>query len=121
MICRPNNPMHPLFQSNDFVSGNYIPPRRDMRNNPEFDDVRYHGPIPMGEYTIGPQRPNSTRRNLIPSPANDMHDRNRFQTHLCPKSDSCSAGCVAASAETIDTFNRLMSAEEGDNILHVVP
>ena len=123
MTCTPNNSGNPTFSSSDYVSGNNLDPNCcDCQDNPNRDDVAFHGPIPDGDYTIEAQRTNSSRRDLTPAPTNEMHGRSGFQTHGCSDRDTCSQGCIAATTNTTrDEFNRLMSLEEGNNTLLVEP
>jgi len=121
MICIPNDAGHPRFNSSNFVSGNNEI-LEGVKNNPNYTHVPFHGPIPVGKYKIGSQRRNSSRRDLVPFPANNMFGRNNFQIHGCGNPNTCSEGCVAATRiSTRNTFNRLMSLEEGRNTLRVIP
>lgn len=126
MTCMPSNTsVGAPFGSSNYVSGNnnglgpLIP--NNTQNNPNTVDVPFIGAIPSGDYTIGPQQPNSSRRDLTPNILNNMFGRNRFQTHACPNPANCSEGCIAATPRTSDRFNFLMNQEEGNNTLHVVP
>ena len=126
MSCTPNVPIHAPFDSSNYVSGNnnglgpVIP--NNTQNNPDLANVPFFGPIPPGDYTIGPQRPNSSRRDLTPDILNNMFGRDVFQTHGCGNPATCSEGCPAATTnQTRDRFNSLMNLEEGNNILRVVP
>jgi RHS repeat-associated protein len=123
MTCTPNNSGNPTFSSSDYVSGNNLDPDCcDCQDNPNRDDVAFHGPIPDGDYTIEAQRTNSSRRDLTPAPTNEMHGRSGFQIHGCSNRNTCSQGCIAATTNTTrDEFNRLMSLEEGNNTLLVEP
>jgi hypothetical protein len=111
------------FESDNYVSGNnQIPGPLKPQNNPDLTGVPFHGPIPTGDYTIGPKRTNSSRRNLSPANGNNMHGRNAFQIHGCSNPATCSEGCIAATTNrTRDSLNDLLSREEGDNTLRVVP
>jgi RHS repeat-associated protein len=123
MICIPNHMTYPTFDSSDFVAGNNNAPgplNCNCQNNQNQISYYNHGPIPIGDYTIGQQRSNSSRRDLIPSLTNIMYGRASFQIHGCGNPANCSRGCIAAiNNVTRDRFNFLMSLEEGDNILHV--
>jgi RHS repeat-associated protein len=125
MICMPNDRDRPSFNSNNYVSGqNNTPcPNNDCRDNPSRQNIPSRGPLPMGNYTIGTMTaPGSSRRNLTPSPSNSMHGRSGFQTHGCRDRNTCSEGCIAATTNnTRDEYNRLMSQEEGNNSLMVIP
>ncbi len=125
MTCTPSNSsVGAPFDSNNYVSGNNTGLLGPLtaQNNPDFSGVPFQGPIPPGDYTIGPQRPNSSRRDLIPDPNNNMQGRDSFQIHGCGNSATCSQGCIAATTNnTRDRLNNLLSQEEGNNTLHVVP
>jgi RHS repeat-associated protein len=124
MICTPNVLPHPPLDSNDWVSGNNNslgPLNCICQNNPDRTNVLYRGPIPEGDYIIGPQRPNSSRRDLMPSILNNMYGRINFQIHGCRIPAECSEGCIAATRNALrDRFNYLMRLEEGNNRLHVI-
>ena len=123
MTCIPRDQGHPQFASSNFVSGNNSPPScPNCQNNPNRVDQQNHGPIPPGRYGIGGQRQNSSRRNLTPDPANNMHGRDALQTHGCTNPATCSDGCVAAvDNATRDAYNAALALEEGRNTLTVVP
>ena len=123
MTCTSTDPtqQNPFFQSSNFVSGNNQDPCGDCKNNPNRINVSNHGPIPVGDYTIGPQI-SGGRRNLVPDPSNQMSNRFGFQTHGCSDPETCSIGCIAATTnQTRDQFNQNMSLEEGNNSLTVIP
>lgn len=120
MSCFPNDPKNPSFHSSSYVSGNND--GCQCQNNPYETDVKNKGPIPIGTYTVGPQRKNSSRRDLTPSSSNNMMGRGSFQVHGCSNPATCSKGCIAATDNaTRDQFNDLMSKEEGNNIITVIP
>ena len=125
MVCTPNAIPHAPLDSTNFVAGNNNvmgPLQCECQNNPEATGWPYHGPLPVGDYTIGPQRPGSSRRDLTRYILNEMFSRGYFQVHGCKDPSSCSEGCIAATTNaTRDRFNLLMSLEEGNNILHVQP
>jgi RHS repeat-associated protein len=123
MTCTPNDPRNPAFSSSQYVAGNNLDPNcTDCQNNPNRTGVRNRGPLPTGTYKIEQQRPSSSRRDLTPSPGNTMFGRFAFQVHGCRNPASCSEGCIAATTNQVrDEFNRLMSLEEGNNTLTVVP
>ena len=123
MTCAPNDPRNPAFSNSQYVAGNNLDPNcTDCQNNPNRTGVRNRGPLPTGTYEIERQRPSSSRRDLTPSPGNTMSGRFAFQVHGCRNPASCSEGCIAATTNQVrDEFNRLMSLEEGDNTLTVVP
>jgi len=125
MTCIPNVIPHSPFDSNDWVSGNNNllgPLDCRCQNDPDRTDVPFHGPIPVGDYIIGCQRPNSSRRDLTPMAYNNMYWRSSFQIHGCKNPANCSEGCIAATTNQVrDRFNFLMSLEEGNNWLYVRP
>ncbi len=114
------------YESDDFYSGNNDDPNHpDAMNNPDETDVANIGPIPPGEYIIGPiedwHSPNKHPwRPLIPvDPSNFPVDRdpNSFFLH----GPGLSEGCIACgSNDTRDTFiEDMLSSEEGNNSLTV--
>jgi hypothetical protein len=124
MSCVPNIPVHPGFQSTDYVTGNNNSPGPvpcGCQNNPAATPFGFHGPLPLGDYTIGSQRPPpSSRRELTPEGNQAMFGRDRFQLHGCRDPSKCSDGCVAATSNaTRDQLNQLLHLEEGRNHLHV--
>jgi RHS repeat-associated protein len=125
MSCSPNQAGDPSFSSNNFVSGNNGAQtcHNNCQNNPNMTSVSNHGPIPVGTYTIGGiTLPFGSRRNLAPSPDNQMFGRWGFQLHGCPNPATCSDGCVAATTNADrDLLNQDLSLEEGHNTLTVVP
>jgi len=131
MVCNPTeDEAHKQFYSSDFVSGNNDPnvgPCTDCQNNSSRTDVSDQGPLPVGDYDVGPQYPGSARRPLDPLGTSIFGPiprtrRSGFQTHGCRNSATCSNGCVAATTNaTRDSLNRTLATEEGHNMLHVVP
>jgi RHS repeat-associated protein len=125
MVCTPNTIPHPSFASNNFVAGNNNvlgPIQCKCQNDPGATNWSFHGPLPVGDYTIGKQRPGSSRRNLTPHFLNQMFNRGYFQIHGCANPQTCSEGCIAATTNADrDRFNSLMALEEGNNILYVRP
>jgi RHS repeat-associated protein len=117
MKCTPNNMDNPTYSSDTFVSGN-----NGGKNNPDATDIPFVGPIPVGDYEVGPQNPGTTRRNLTPLDGTDTQGRDGFQTHGCGNPDTCSEGCIAATTNTNrQLLNYLFGLEEGNNVIHVVP
>ena len=105
------------FKSSDFVAGTGGP----AQNDPSFSGVPFVGPIPPGTYAIGPQRANSTRRNLTPIDQNsstDGSDRGSFQSHGCSNTINCSQGCVA-SPSSIGSFNSFINNDPSPSTLIV--
>lgn len=124
MSCTPDLPGDPSFSSNSYVSGNNGESScQTCQNNPAKTNVSFHGPIPIGDYTIGaPTTPGGFRRNLIPDPSNQMLNRNGFQLHGCPNPATCSEGCIGATTNAVrDLLNKDLSLEEGRNTLMVLP
>jgi hypothetical protein len=95
-------------------------------NNPEMQHVENVGPIPQGNYTIGPQQDNVTNARvrlpasmrLTPNPETDLlgrsggfiiHGDNRAMTN------SASSGCPIANRSIRDQIGN-----SGDNQLRVV-
>lgn len=117
MVCSSSQPgNNPPFTSNNAASGT-----GSCQNSPPCQNVRDHGPIPPGTYTVGPQLPNSSRRNLTPDPSNTMYRRYGFQTHGCGNPATCSTGCIAFTTNADrDLFNHLMDLEPNSTIT-VVP
>jgi hypothetical protein len=124
MSCTPDVAGDPSFSSNSYVSGNNgANSCQSCQNNPANTNVPFHGPIPVGSYTIGGlTSPGGSRRNLIPDPSNQMFGRNAFQLHGCPNPATCSEGCIGATSNAVrDLLNQDLSLEEGQNTLTVVP
>jgi hypothetical protein len=111
------------FDSSNYVSGNNNipgPVSCPCQNNPDQTNVSFHGPLPLGDYSIGPQKPNSSRRDLQPINAM-MGSRDSMQIHGCGDRSKCSDGCIAATTNaTRDQLNKLLNTENGSNTLHVV-
>jgi len=126
MTCVPNNSDNQeVFSDSSFLSGsNYRNPDcSDCMNNENRTNVPNAGPIPPGFYTIGAQLSHSTRRRLTPDPRY-QYDSSRFgfQTHFCPNPRKCSEGCIATpNMAVLNRLNDLLSLEEGDNQLTVLP
>jgi len=120
MSCTPNQPGHPNFSSNNYVSGNNNSSGcPNCQNNPNKTNVQDHGPIPVGTYSIGAiTRPGGSRRRLTPDPVG----RTNLELHGCPNPATCSDGCIGATTNADrDLLNRDLSLEEGQNTLTVVP
>jgi RHS repeat-associated protein len=124
MNCTPSFPGDPSFSSSNYVTGNNNipgPAPCNCQNNPSASPFPFHGPLPIGDYTIGRQRAGSSRRSLAPDSATAALGRDSFQLHGCSDPSRCSDGCVAATTnKTRDTLNNLLHREEGANRLHVV-
>jgi hypothetical protein len=94
-------------------------------NNPAMQDVKYVGPIPTGDYTIGKQGTHYSENGPLPasmrvSPAatNDMHGRGGFLIHgdNSRGDRSASEGCIILPRNVRNDI-----ANSGDNCLRVVP
>lgn len=73
------------------------------KNNPTLQHVHNVGPIPCGDYTIGPPR-NSKKRGpyvlpLMPDPTNEMFERSAFLIHgdSIKTPGTASEGCIILS------------------------
>ena len=90
-------------------------------NNPEMQSVKNIGPIPIGEYLIGPGHPSGKgpiTMNLIPSPKTNTFGRYLFRIHGDNRSlnHSASEGCIITGPDTRSLING-----SGDHILRVEP
>jgi RHS repeat-associated protein len=95
MNCIPDLPGDPNFSSTNYVSGNNTSSScPNCQNNPDKTGVSNHGPIPVGNYNIGPiTKPGGSRRRLTPDPVG----RFGFELHGCPNPATCSDGCIGAT------------------------
>jgi len=72
----------------------------DGRNNPDMDGQSNVGPLPRGDYTVGPAfthahaGPNT--RRLTPLPGTDMHGRDGMLMHGDNPRHDASNGCIVA-------------------------
>lgn len=71
------------------------------KNNPDAQNIPNIGPLPRGNYTIGPayHHPKLGRvtMNLIPDPDNNMEGRADFRIHGAaapPDTETSSHGCI---------------------------
>lgn len=68
------------------------------RNNPEMQNVIDVGPLPCGDYVIGPAydhpRLGPVTMNLTPDPANAMFGRDDFRIHGNNPENDASLGCI---------------------------
>jgi uncharacterized protein RhaS with RHS repeats len=122
MSCTPNDPTHPTFHSDQFVSGNNESSScLNCQNNPNRTNVPFHGPLPATNYSIGPQH-GLSRRDLTPTDPTQMGGLNGMQLHGCTHPETCSDGCIAAVPNGVrDQLNHLLHLEEDHNTLRVVP
>jgi RHS repeat-associated protein len=116
LVCTPNDPSNPSFDSDDYVAGQNSPTCPDCQNNPSRVNVPDFGPIPPRPYKIGDRlTPGGHRRRLTPNPSNG---RWGFQTHGCGNPNTCSNGCVAATDNnTRDLFDDLMDLEDNNTLV----
>jgi hypothetical protein len=114
MSCTPNDPSHPSFQSDQFVSGyNQSSSCPDCQDNPGRTGVPDHGPLPATDYSIGQQH-GLSRRDLTPVDPTRMGGRFAMQLHGCRNPATCSNGCIAAVTNRVrDLLNQLLHLEEG--------
>ena len=90
-------------------------------NNPAFQTLKSKGPLPVGEYTLGPKETNTRLGpvvfKLIPSPHNKMFGRSAFYIHWdnSKRDLSASEGCIVPM--TPGTFAKLTPGD----ILTVTP
>ena len=89
------------------------------RNNPAMQGVEDHGPIPQGEWHIGPSFLHPTKgpmtMNLTPVGHNALN-RHHFLIHGNNPTNNASKGCVILPPNL-----RQMIANSGDHDLNVVP
>jgi RHS repeat-associated protein len=66
------------------------------KNNPDKQGVQGTGPIPRGEYTVGPavNHITATAHRLTPNPLNNMEGRSAFLVHGDNASHTASEGCI---------------------------
>lgn len=89
------------------------------RNNPQMENVRDHGPIPQGQWRIGPAyrhpRTGPISMNLTPI-GHNAHGRTEFMIHGDNAANDASQGCIILGPAI-----RQQIADSGDNELNVVP
>jgi RHS repeat-associated protein len=93
-------------------------------NNPAAEDQQDVGPIPRGEYSIGPQQPIGAGGRLpaamavTPARGNNMHGRSNFAIHGDNRRGdrSASEGCIILPRPVRNEIGN-----SGDNCLRVVP
>jgi RHS repeat-associated protein len=68
------------------------------RNNPDMQQVHDVGPLPRGDYTIGPayynQHTGPITHNLTPDPATEMYTRDLMRIHGNNSQNDASNGCI---------------------------
>ena len=114
LVCIPEDPNDPLFESNNFASG----APGSCRDNPKCQDERNTGPITPHNYDVGPDIGNGgkMRRRLFPiGPL--RNGRGGFQLHLWGNN----IGCIMTHLNTGEVLNQNLGLEEGDNWLQVNP
>lgn len=93
----------------------------EYKNCPEAQNIPDLGPIPVGNYTLGPPftHPHTgpLTMRLSPEPGNDMYGRAGFLCHgdSLGSPGSASNGCIVMSRPI-----RLQMAESDDNDLTVI-
>ena len=92
------------------------------RNNSSMQNVAYQGPIPQGQWHIGPAHTHHTQHGSLPvamvlSPVgHNALGRTNFLIHGNNSANNASQGCVI-----LDNPTRHQISTSGDNILNVVP
>lgn len=92
------------------------------RNNPRMEKVHGIGPLPAGDYTIGPLEMQHAALGLnvcalMPDPANTMYNRSGFFLHgrKSPTDLDASEGCIV-----LDHTSRMRVATSADRKLRVI-
>lgn len=92
----------------------------DGRNNPAMQDVANTGPIPLGDWNIGPGHYSSNTgpntMNLTPLPGTETFGRTLFRIHGNNSDNDASQGCAIAGPGLRNKINN-----SSDHILRVVP
>lgn len=87
------------------------------RNNPAKEDVQSVGPIPRGNYTIGPPHDTATHGPHVMALTPVGHDargRSGFLIHGDNRTHTASLGCIILSRPTRDRIS-----DSGDKMLTV--
>ena len=88
--------------------------RGDGRNNPDMQNVANTGPVPRGNYTIGPSIRHNTAgpatHRLTPDAGNNMENRAGFLIHGDNATNDASEGCIIMPRTVRD------SLREGDRL-----
>lgn len=127
MTCVPNDPTNQeTFSEPAFLSGtnHRNPDCGDCRDNVDRINVPSTGPLPPGFYRIGRPRADKPTpwRRLTPDPRYRYNSFNRSGFGIRPNPRICSEGCIATpDIAVLERLNRLLSLEEGDNQLTVLP
>ena len=116
LVCFPDDPGDPVFESSDFASGAPGP----RQNNPECQTKRNKGPIPQDDYIIGSDLPGhkSIWRSVVPPMWPPPFGRTGFLLHPSGKNEGC---IMSRLNSTGDLLYYLLELEEGHNRLHVIP
>jgi hypothetical protein len=81
----------------------------DGKNNPDMQAVHDIGPIPCGDYTIGPAHTHPklgfVTMNLTPDPTNEMFGRADFRIHGDTPEHDASEGCIVQGRSVRDRVN----------------
>lgn len=92
-------------------------------NSPESQNVRDHGPLPQGWYTVEPphvdEQTGPVSMNLVPDPGNEMFGRSAFLIHgdNAALDHTASDGCIVMAHEYRVAIAAAVLA--GDNRLQV--
>jgi len=116
LVCIPDDPNDPLFESNNFASG----APGSCRDNPKCQASENEGPIPQGEYMIGADRPDKKKmwRRLTPDNGRIPPGRKGgFGLHLWGLNE----WCIMTHSNTGDVLDSDLDLEEGSNTLQVNP
>lgn len=93
-------------------------------NEPWAQNIKKHGPLPQGYYTIGPPHVHDhlgpITMALTPDPENEMYGRRDFFMHGVHENDhqDSSDGCIAANKVIRNTVGAQVLA--GNNRLQVI-
>lgn len=87
------------------------------RNNPDLEDARNVGPVPRGQYTIGPvhdTRTHGPRVMALTPVGHDARGRDGFLIHGDNSRHDASTGCVILPRDVRDQIS-----SSGDNEIEV--
>ena len=92
------------------------------RNNPEHEQARGLGPIPRGDYMIGPPRYSKTvgpvAMYLWPV-GHNAHGRSALMIHGDNKTNTASRGCVILGRSTRERIAKVVASNADATILRV--
>lgn len=98
-----------LFADGGTLVGTGYAGTGDGRNNPEMQHVIDVGPIPCGDYTIGPAYTHPklgfVTMNLTPDPKNEMFGRADFRIHGDSVDHDASEGCIVQGRPVRERVN----------------